>query len=302
MRARLLQRRARAAAASAAAVAALAAAGCLSTGPQNPGWTLSEAETIDEIQRLRSSPGGLERPVVVITGYASLPPMASSLATQLRRLTGAERDMFVPVDMTFVNDLRDGVDVVLDALDRRFPHPGGDTGETVEVDVVGVSMGGIVAKLAAEPEDGRPRLKINTLYTLGAPHRGADLAHRSPIDQAAQDLMYKSILLVKLHENMPRRGYTLVPYAILSDDLVGPRNSAPWGQSPIWVQGRVIGSHFALQDDDRLQIDIARRLRGEPPLLERAPLPSAGPNGPPYGAEQLDLSARDAEPAADEAR
>jgi len=268
--------------------AALAAGGCVAVGPQNPGWPYTDPDRVAaEKRRLREGPVGVDRPVVVVTGYASVPPMAASFAREMEELTGADEKMFVPIDMFFINDMRDGVDVLLRELNERYPHPSDE--ETIEVDVVGISMGGIVAKLAAEPEEGRPRLNINTLYTLGAPHRGADLANANPMDQAAQDLMYKSIMLVKLHENMPRRGYELVPYAILSDDLVGPRNSAPWGVWPVWVRGRLVGSHIALQSDERIQIDLARRLRGERPLLVPAPLPGDGPNGPPYGADKLDI-------------
>ena len=274
---------------TAAALIALIAllGGCVSVGPENPGWTLSRSEIKAEKQRLRETPVELERPVLVVTGYASVPPMARMYAGAMEELTGADRDRFVAVDLPFINNLRDGVGVVLDKLNERYPHP--SEGETIEVDVVGISMGGIVAKLAAEPEEGRPRLNINTLYTLGAPHRGARMAHLNPVDQAAQDMVYKSIMLVKLHENMPRRGYELVPYAMLSDDLVGPKNSAPWGEDPIWVRGRFVGSHFALQGDDRLQIDVARRLRGERQLLVPAPLPGDEPRG----AQRLEIPSGD---------
>jgi len=246
-------------------------AGCGSSGPTNPGWSMSLDEKRGEFERMESSPVELERPVLVIGGYMSPPWVPSSYAVRLSRLTGVPFEDFAGSDLLLQGSLRDAVGVVLADLNDRYPHP--SEVETIEVDVVGISMGGIVAMLAAQPEEGRPRLNIRRLFTLGSPHRGASLAMDFPIDQAAQDMRYKSIMLVKLQEERSKGGYELYPYGITNDAVVGVRNTSPWGEDPIWVRGRRFGAHFDLEHDDAILIDVARRLRGEDPVLVAAPLP-----------------------------
>jgi len=54
---------------------------------------------------------------------------------------------------------------------------------TSEVDVIGVSMGGVVGRCAAAPPPaGRlgKRLKIARLFTISSPHRGAVMASLLP--------------------------------------------------------------------------------------------------------------------------
>jgi hypothetical protein len=163
------------------------------------------------------------------------------------------------------------------------------------VDVVAVSMGGLVARTAwAEPtEVGRNlgvRLNIKTLYTLGTPHRGAKIARWIHIDDAARQMIPGSDFLATMAQASPGIGldgeaagadsgggeggsYTIVPYATLRDSWVGAGNSAPEGQEPIWVPGRILLSHQLITLDRRILADLGRRLRGEAPL--------AGPSVPP---------------------
>ncbi|MEM0984372.1 MAG: hypothetical protein AAGI17_10525 [Planctomycetota bacterium] len=255
------------------AAALIGLSGCVAfdLGPQNPGWSMTAAEERAEFERMKAEPVELERPLVIIGGYLSPPMVADSYGKQISRLTGEDMGDLIRVPMIGVQTFEQAVEVVLDALYKRYPQV--ENGETIEVDVIGISMGGIVAMQAAEPADDRPRLKIRRLYTLGSPHRGADLAQKITLEQISQDMRYKSLRLVKLHENRDKWGYELYPYAILDDNIVGTRNSAPWGEAPIWVQRHTFVTHFGLEHDDQILIDVARRLRGEEPILVRAPLP-----------------------------
>ena len=159
-------------------------------------------------------------------------------------------------------------------------HPSDDPDETVEIDVVAMSMGGLVARYAADrlakERPGARRLKINRLMTIATPHRGALLAENTPIieDRAVTDMYRSSLFLVKLEEAY-KGDYEIIPYARLNDGVVGTINTAPPGRTPIWVSGPVVGgSHLTINEDKRILADIARRLRGEEPRgVEGEPLP-----------------------------
>ena len=60
--------------------------------------------------------------------------------------------------------------------------------------------------------------------------------------------------------------YEIVPYAVLRDGMVGATNTAPPGQEPIWVSGRLFMSHLLIALESRIYTDVALRLRGEQPL------------------------------------
>jgi hypothetical protein len=62
----------------------------------------------------------------------------------------------------------------------------------------------------------------------------------------------------------------------LDDKTVGPANASPPGEEPIWVANLALQpAHMFVVVDPRIIGDVARRLRGEPPLSkdQRTPLP-----------------------------
>lgn len=227
-----------------------------------------------EWERMLSAPTGLKRPLVVLSGWRSPAISGRLVASRLRRLTGAPRDMILPIAFWTQADFDRMVASALRCVQARWPDAGARS--TPEIDVVGVSMGGLIARAAAAPAASRrhgSRLAISTLYTLGTPHRGAKLAQIIALDGAAKCMRPGSPWLARLDEALECAEYRIVPYARLNDLWVGARNSAPWGQDPIWFPGPRLGSHELITQDRRILIDIARRLRGEEPL--------AHPTGPP---------------------
>lgn len=146
-------------------------------------------------------------------------------------------------------------------------------------------MGGLVARLAALAPEARepfgiptelPRLNIARLFTLATPHRGASLAGIVALDAAARDMKPGSPFLRDLDAAEPDpRLYEMVCYARLRDAWVGATNTAPPGTNPIWVPTPARNlAHLTVSRDRRILLDIARRLRGEPPLaLEPSPPP-----------------------------
>ena len=208
---------------------------------------------------------------------------SGGLAKRVRKLTGADEDRVISLSYMWGDDIPEIADGVARDVAEAF---GSEIDEatgmrwTTEVDVVAISMGGLVARTAfADPtEVGRElgvRLNINTLYTLGTPHRGAKLAKWIRLDDASAQMKPGSDFLADLDDATlgEEHDLTIVPYATLRDTWVGASNSAPTGQDPIWVPGRLVLSHHLLTLDKRIQADLGRRLRGEEPLGTRSAPP-----------------------------
>lgn len=266
----------------------LAVPACIHRANTNPAITLTRAEAHAELKRLAAEPKALERPVVILNGYHTPHLLIAGLAQRLRMCTSGKPSDFLIISYVDATDLNEAADRVVREVNDRWPSS--VAGETVPVDVVGLSMGGVVARLAALPAcerptvDGAPvwnghgaptgaRLKIVRLYTLASPHTGARLARIAALDDAARAMRAGSAFLNRLNEALPKAEYTLVCYAHTGDVTVGARNAAPPGMTPIWTNGTVMFSHGAIVENPWFAADMARRLRGLEPLLAPADPP-----------------------------
>lgn len=245
---------------------------CLHVPTDNPAYPATNAEIRADLARMRGDPAGLERPVLVLSGWRSPGGSGSMLAGELRELTGADKGEVASMSYVWARDIDPLGDRVVAFVDDRWPTD--DPERTTEVDVVAISMGGIVARwAAADRGDGSRRLRIGTLYTLASPHRGALLADRLRVEPAARQMRAGSDFLAHLDTELEHADYGVVPYAVLRDWMVGATRSSPPGQDPIWVPGRIGLSHHLVSWEDRIVADVARRLRAEDPLAEPSPPP-----------------------------
>lgn len=261
-----------------ACLAALPLAGCRAHDEPNPAFTLAPETQRELMRTLGDRPVTLERPLLVIGGYRAPDPLVGSLRHRLLELTGAEPDEIVTASTFLYSRMEDAAQNALRVAEERFGT--GEDGETVEVDVVGVSMGGLVARLAALPPEyrgfGGPRLRINRLFTIATPHRGSLLAEKMPIDQAVQDMLPASIFLTELEERLGEADYELLCYAALGDNVVPARWASPVGHPLHWVPGDRVGTHLKVHEQPLILLDIARRLRGEAPIATgTTPLPDS---------------------------
>lgn len=243
-------------------------------GPANAAFDVSTARIKQACGEMRASPKRLERPVVLLSGWRSSAPAVNVLARRLCELTSGRAEDFYSVSYPLVGDLERAVEIAALAVAAR--HPGRAAEETAEVDVVAISMGGLVARASAMepgPQGQRPRVKVRRLFTLATPHRGARLAVRFGVDKAARDMRPGSPWLARLDGALEKAAYELVCYARLGDVMVGSTNTAPPGRHPIWAPSAMMLSHLTIAGDSAIAADIARRLRGDAPL--------ACENGPP---------------------
>lgn len=261
-----------------AGAALFALASCIHLDHPNPAYPATNDEVDAAIEKMEATPVGLDRPVIVLSGWRSPSLTGKGLAGRIRKVTGAQEGRVMAISYLWQEDIRDIADAVAQKVaDEYGTNTDPLTGErwTAEVDVVAISMGGLVARTAwAEPTEVKRnlgvRLNIQTLYTLGSPHKGAKLANWIRLDESARQMKPGSDFLADLDAATLGEAHDLriVPYATLRDTWVGATNASPNGQDPIWVPGRIVLSHHLISLDDRILADLGRRLRGETPLAE----------------------------------
>jgi PGAP1-like protein len=237
--------------------------------PANPDFPLPPAGFRAEWARMRADPRPLPRPLVVLAGWRAPRFPSVNLARFLAGLSGAPASPTLAISFTFRLSMDAAVRRACDLVERRFPSA--SPADSTEVDLVGISMGGLIARAAAIPGSGRKRLRIARMFTLGTPHRGARMARLIPLDPLVRGMRPGSTFLS--HLDGGPLAYELVCYTRLRDSWVGARNTAPHGSDPFWTPGPLLLSHQTISLDPLIRTDIARRLRGEPPLAVRASPP-----------------------------
>ena len=261
--------------------------GC-SKQPANPSFDLSSGDAKRALKAMARDAKPLERPVLVLGGYRDFGIGPAAFVARLRDAVGGD-ERIISVVYPFSGSFDDCRRAVIEAVEKRFPSDdaagartaagdaggeGARAGETTEVDVIGLSMGGVVARHAALQRPGGKRLRIKRLFTISTPHRGAVRAALPTVHRIHRDLRSDSPFLRALDAaDAAQRDYDIIPYVRLGDWIVGPRNAAPRGAAdPYWVPNPPLQSaHWGAPLDPRIVADIARRLRGEAPFTAASP-------------------------------
>ena len=253
----------------------MAMTGC-ATSAVNPSFPLSVSDAKRELEAMESAPVELARPVVVAGGYLDPHLGPWWVSRCFRQYTGDRR--FIDVSFFFCSTFDQCRMKLIEAVDAAYPND--DPEWTTEVDVIGISMGGLAARhAAAPPDDGAAsprRLRIRRLFTLSSPHLGARLACLPCFLELHRDMRVGSELFGRLNDETHAADYEIYSYVRLGDLIVGAENAAPPGRAPFWVSDRLFQpAHAAGAVDARIHADVARRLRGEPPYttLPAAALP-----------------------------
>lgn len=240
-------------------------AGCAAP-PVNPQFAVTTGEARAALREMRKEPRRLERPVVIIGGYLDPDVSTSYLAARIRDVTGDDRVIGVVVG--FCASFDECREKVIKAVDKAFPNA--DPDQTTEVDVIGESLGGLVARYAAAPSlDGRaPRRRLNVarLFSISSPHRGARLAGVLALNEFHADMRPGSGFLKYLARCDESAAYEVYPYVCRGDWIVGEEHAAPPGMETIWLAGspwHFLDGHRGSLHDARIIADIGRRLRGE---------------------------------------
>jgi hypothetical protein len=251
-------------------VSLLLTLGCAAPKPVNPAFAVSPDEASRALEQMKHQPKRLSRPVLVIDGYNDPGIGSAVVRKEIIDATGDSRVMTVSCETCRTFD--ECRQRVIAAVDRAYPTANDKL--TTEVDVIGISMGGLVARYSAEPVAKGRRLRIARLFTLSSPLRGAKAA-ALPTSNALQiDMRVGSPFMKKVNNLKP--DYPIYPYVRLGDMIVGAANASPPGENPIWVANLALQpAHIFALIDPRIIGDISRRLRAEEPLSKepRTPLP-----------------------------
>lgn len=243
--------------------------GC-AAGPLNPDFAVTSGEARAALIAMEDAPRRLERPLVIIGGYLDPNVSNSHLVRRIREMTGDDR--IISVVIGFCGTFDECREKVIEAVDAAFPNS--DPERTTEVDVIGASLGGLVARYAAAPslDERKPRrLNVARLFSISSPHRGARIAVLALNDFQA-DMRPGSAFLQYLDGQDESAGYEVYPYVCLGDWIVGEEHAAPPGITPIWLTGspwHFMDGHRGSWHDPRIIADIGRRLRGEEAFSER---------------------------------
>jgi pimeloyl-ACP methyl ester carboxylesterase len=232
-------------------------------------------QATEAIQAMQRDPRPLPRPLVVVGGFMD-PNMTTPFFARFFESITRETKV-ISVSIGWCTSFDDCRTRVIDAVDRACP--GDDPNWTTEVDVVGLSLGGLTARYAAaaarDPAHPR-RLKIARLFTISSPHTGAALADKISLTEFHRDMRAGSPFLQYVAKCDPDAQYQLYTYTHLDDDIVGEQYAAPTGVNPWWLPNPPgLSAHLQAMMDERILADIGRRLRSEPPFTETParPLP-----------------------------
>ncbi len=231
-----------------------------------------------------AAPVPLARPVLLLNGYRGFSGLALSVRDLLATLTSTDRNDFIVVSYATLGDIESITRRVMSLVrDRLGIDP--DSKVSPAMDVLGISMGGVLARWCAMDADTRvfakqhvPELRssrkssplhidVARAFTFGSPHRGAILADRIAPDSAARCMRSNSPWLLAMDAYQRQNPIDLTCYTLLKDRWVGATRTAPPGMHPVWMRGPSIMAHFSAPRWEPFVLDVARRLRGERPLL-----------------------------------
>ncbi|NNE90083.1 MAG: alpha/beta hydrolase [Verrucomicrobiales bacterium] len=233
--------------------------GCVSmsgTGPENPDFALTHQSAKAELTRMHRQFVSFPRPILVLGGYLDPGMGPCVIRRELEKMD--PEAVVIEVPFAGCGDFQDCVARLSEKVAARFPDPA-----TVEVDVIGFSMGGLVAQLAARREYETVPLRIRRLYAIATPFRGAEAASRIPgVFRLQREMRSDSPIIAALCDFEP--DFEIISYVRLGDRTIGFENAAPDGKTPRWLPTRAFqpNHHYAFFDK-RIVAELASQLRGE---------------------------------------
>lgn len=241
----------------------------------NPSFDLSRSDAKHALSAMMDEPKPGARPVVVLGGYLD-PGLLTELLAEALGDTLVDTQV-ITVSFGATRDFDACRARLFRALEAALPDAMGPSGSptTEPIDVVAISMGGLVARYAAlDHPDHVKRLNIKRLFTISSPHQGATWAYLPTLNSKTAQMRPGSDWLGQLNRPTNAGPDEMYCYVRLRDSIVGPSRAAPPGQTAWWVYTPLWQSpHLGAPTDPRIVADVARRLRGEPGYTQDPPTP-----------------------------
>ncbi|MDL5155535.1 alpha/beta fold hydrolase [Actinomycetospora termitidis] len=217
---------------------------------------------------------GSSTPVLLVHGIVDNRSIFHYLARALRRrgLGTVQAVNYSPMT-AFTGDIRTAARDLGDHVERLCAASGTD-----RVHVVGHSLGGLIARYYVQRLGGDAR--VDTLVTLGTPHRGSAIAHLLPPTLVPRQLQPGSDLLRELEEPAPDcRTRFLAVYSRM-DQLIIPQRNARLDHPDLQVENVRLDhvGHMSMTIDPAVVHLVACRLgrTGSPRERGRAVTAVAG--------------------------
>lgn len=238
---------------------------CVNSGRINSSFPITNHRANEFLNQIELSHHTLVRPLVIVGGFHDFGLPASSLAKRFRNIFSDCRVLSVSFEgcHTFPEcKMR-----LLSAVNTRFPSSKENT--TIPVDVIAVSMGGLVSRYSAISTT-KQRLDICRLFTISSPHRGSHLALLPAFEPLQRDMRPNSQFLRDLAHSRPN--YEIYSYVRLRDEFVRVADAAPYGYYPWWAPYTgLLSPHNTSYQDSRFIADITARLLGLAPFSTYPP-------------------------------
>ncbi|WP_243418224.1 esterase/lipase family protein [Actinomycetospora cinnamomea] len=159
-------------------------------------------------------------PVLLVHGIVDNRSIFTLLARALRRRGfGVVHAVNFSVLTAFTGDIRVAAREIGHHVERICASTGSD-----KVHIVGHSLGGLMARYYVQRLGGDAR--VDTLVTLGTPHRGSLIAHFLPPTRVPQQLCPGSDLIRELDEPAPGCRTHVVAVWSKQDQLIIPQSAA----------------------------------------------------------------------------
>lgn len=234
----------------------------------NPSFAATRSEAKAQLARVAQMPVPLDRPLVICGGFMDFGLGPWLMERKLRRYVSGR---IILVSFATCGSLEDCRSRLVRRIDKALGDV--DPQTTAEVDVIGQSMGGLIAVHAALDASALgKRVRLRTLYTICSPLQGAKLATATSFDvfRYQRDMRPHSALYERLSNQ--KRDYEIVSYSRLRDDKVGEEYSALPGTRSWWVDTPSNeDTHDRADFDPRIILDIVLRLRREKPMATEPP-------------------------------
>lgn len=236
----------------------------------------SNAELPPHTATLPTGPGLSHPPAVLLHGFVD----NRSVFVLLRR--SLARHGWRHLECLNYSPLTCDIRAAADLLGRHIEEICARTGHR-EVDIVGHSLGGLIARYYVQRLGGDER--VHTLVTLGSPHAGTVTARLVPV-QLCRQLRPGSDLYVELAEPADRCRTRFVAYWSDLDQMILPHGNARLDHPDLYVRNvRVHGvGHMSLPLDGQVVHEISAVLSqldwdgttlraGITPLMEETAVP-----------------------------
>ena len=157
------------------------AAGCQAPPQENPSFRITKDEAVSALRAMKKDPQPLERPLVILSGWHDPGMGAWWLSEQYNDFI--DDDRILTVGYGSAKNMDAARAEVIAEVDRAYPTD--DPDRTVAVDVIGISLGGLVGRYAAMPVRDDPdarRLDVVRLFSLAEITRMATAVGLRPVN------------------------------------------------------------------------------------------------------------------------